>query len=99
MKTLPNFVKRWGCEWTQLEREGNLALFHQVGIDDPQNMNRGANNFVVIRVRKRAANEKFDTPAKEDLPSANEYGRYAWNYINERDAREHFETLCRSDEN
>ena len=94
MKTLPLIVSKWwGCNWTQLKREGLLAIYHQVGIDKPTNRNRGANNYCVIIVRERKEQKLFKTPAKESIPSGSEWGNYGWTYKDLESAERKFAAL------
>lgn len=76
MKILPNSFKKWGADWTVLERTENWALVKQ---DWPE----GGTNFNVCKIKRTndclMPNGKTIL-AQEILPSAEEYGRIAWNF-------------------
>jgi hypothetical protein len=76
MKTLPKTFKKWGANWTIINRNDDWCLVRQ---DWPL----GGYNMNVCKIKKTndclMPNGKT-IPAKETLPCAEEYGRIAWNF-------------------
>lgn len=76
MKELPTNFKKWGANWTVLDRNENWCIVIQQWL-------QGGENYNVCKIKK--ANECLmpngkTIPAQEMLPSAEEWGRIAWNF-------------------
>ncbi len=76
MKILSDNFKKWGSNWTIIDRNDDWCLVRQ---DWPL----GGYNINVCKIKKTndclMPNGKT-IPAQETLPCAEEYGRIAWNF-------------------
>jgi hypothetical protein len=76
MKKLQNNFKKWGANWSILKRNDEWCLVRQ---DWPL----GGSNYNVCKIKKTSdclmPNGKT-IPAQEMIPSAEEWGRIAWNF-------------------
>ena len=73
---LENSFERWGYTWTIIERTKEWALICQ-------NIGPETCNFNVCKIKQGKGNtfpNGVTYPPKEELPSAEQWGRLAWNY-------------------
>lgn len=79
-KPLPKHISRWKSKWTQIRREGDLAIYTQV-FDDGKSNETVYYNVVWVRRREEKdwGNGKV-TPAREALPTESEWGLYGWTF-------------------
>ncbi len=92
MKILPKTFKKWGANWTIINRNDDWCLVRQ---DWPL----GGYNMNVCKIKKTndclMPNGKT-IPAKETLPCAEEYGGIAWNFGKDIEGAENkFEELTK----
>lgn len=82
MKILPNSFKKWGANWSIIERNNDWAILNQ-------EWPKGGYNINVCKIKKTndclMPNGKI-IPAQEIVPCAEEYGRIAWNFGKNMDA-------------
>ena len=72
--------------YTQVEREGDLAIFQQQHKENPQVI-----RYEVVRIRRRAAQTLLDgttVPDREAYPSSSSWGIYGWTCRSLEDARQ-----------
>lgn len=73
---LESSFERWGSHWTILERTKEWALLCQ-------SFGKDLDNYNVCKIKQGKENifpNGTVYPPKEELPSAEEYGRLAWNF-------------------
>ena len=86
---LENSFERWGNIWTIIERTKEWVLLCQrVG---PETCNY--NVCRVKQVKERVFPNGTTYPPKEELPSAEQWGRLAWNFLELENAKKKFKEL------
>ena len=88
MKKLPTSITHWKCQWDQIERTGDIALFKQTNIE------YGCVHYNVINIRKRKEQVWPNgnvTLARESLPSESEWGIYGQTYMSLLPAKNKFD--------
>ncbi len=81
----PKFRTR-GFDWTILQREGDVCLVEQnkAGWSEP------AYNVVIVQKHEARVMGGNAVPAREGLPSWEEWGTYAWAYSDKTSAKVRF---------
>jgi len=90
-KALPLEVKANGTVYTQIKREGNIALYR--GHLKPSGQPERGYEIIKIRVKPSASLKGTLVPWREAYPSSSEWGRYGLSTI----SREFAEKLFRQE--
>ena len=88
LKPLPDSFSKWGYDWNVLKRTEDWALLSQ--------SKDGAANYNVCKIKKAKAYtfpNGITIPPQEAIPSAEEWGRVAWNFCKLENAEKKYEEL------
>lgn len=90
MESLPLTFKRWGYTFTQVTREGDLAIYSQ------HRKERNVTRYEVVRIREQGTVTWPDgrtTPPKEAYPSSGSWGTSGWTFYTVADAQAKMQSL------
>lgn len=92
MIPMPKTFTKNGFDFQLLHRQGNVAMLRK----SKQGMTRLIESWEVVNIQKHDAwvCQGKDIPAKELLPSDEQWGREGWTYLTREEARKAFLERC-----
>jgi len=92
MKELADVINRNGYVYKQLKRSDKAAMYSQRIADEPES-NFEAFEVFKIKIGKAKVVFGVQLPEKEKFPSDEDFGKWAWTYLDYQQAIDRFDRI------